>query len=482
MTSLERGWSLLFKAFPFLHAVRDRIRIKALRQLIDEDHPAIREYRESLPVCAPPTISPAAEKNEEPRGGSGLPRGDMALMKSPGIEAEPKRAERADFDGVELKWANLRWARLSGSSFQGAELEGSNLIEAVLRGANLRGANLRGAHMMRADLRGADLRGADMTRANIAGASVEGASFDERTRLPVSERAAQTRGMLRDQKPSRGAVRFTWNIHWSCNYRCSYCFFDGEWAELGKRNKIASVEEWTARWRAIREQYGRCYLTINGGEPFAYPNFIELLERVSEIHWPINVTTNGSLHLEEFVRRIDAQKVSLSLSFHPQYWTIEEMLAKVAHLREKGAHIGCLNFVAYPPFLKDLPGYVSAFEERGESLKVIPFVGTYEGVRYPEGYTDKQKETIGMEDGWIEGKRHRGMQCRAGFRSALILPDGKVTRCGQVGDRGVFGDFFDPGFSLLASAAPCDEDFCPCDEWKVIPDETAPETAGAYLP
>jgi len=29
---------------------------------------------------------------------------------------------------------------------------------------------------------------------------------------------------------------------------------------------------------------------------------------------------------------------------------------------------------------------------------------------------------------------------------------------------------------------PCDEQFCPCDEWKVIPDEKPPEKAGAWLP
>jgi len=37
-------------------------------------------------------------------------------------------------------------------------------------------------------------------------------------------------------------VRFTWNIHWSCNLRCAYCFFDGHWAEYGKRNVYKSVD------------------------------------------------------------------------------------------------------------------------------------------------------------------------------------------------------------------------------------------------
>ena len=46
----------------------------------------------------------------------------------------------------------------------------------------------------------------------------------------------------------------------------------------------------------------------------------------------------------------------------------------------------------------------------------------------------------------------------------------------------MFGDFFDPGFSLMEKPMPCDAELCPCDEWKVIPDERPPETADAWLP
>ena len=45
--------------------------------------------------------------------------------------------------------------------------------------------------------------------------------------------------------------RVTWNLHWSCNYRCSYCFFDKRWKELGRRNVYKTVDEWMALWRRI---------------------------------------------------------------------------------------------------------------------------------------------------------------------------------------------------------------------------------------
>lgn len=280
---------------------------------------------------------------------------------------------------------------------------------------------------------------------------------------------------------SNVTTRFTWNIHWSCNYRCTYCFFDGHWAEYGRRNVYKTVDEWMVQWKRVHELYGRVYITINGGEPFAYPNFIEIIRRLSGLHWPINITTNTSLHLDDFAATIDPAKVSVSVSFHPQYHAIPEFLERLKRLRAKG-FLGCNNFVAYPRDLHLLPEVVSSFAAAGESVKVIPFVGEYEGVRYPDGYTKQQKALLGMGEDWVDNKRPKGRVCVAGSRSALLLPDGQVTRCGQIGDRGIFANFFAPEFSLQKEPQPCGEEFCPCDEWKVIPDEKAPAVPGAWLP
>src|SRR5690348_9626851 len=107
------------------------------------------------------------------------------------------------------------------------------------------------------------------------------------------------------EAPVQPKIRLTWNIHWSCNYRCSYCFFDAQWGELAKRNVYKTVDEWRIHWSRIHERYGRAYILINGGAPFTYPNFVELIYRLSQIHWPINISTNTSLHLEEFMDRVD---------------------------------------------------------------------------------------------------------------------------------------------------------------------------------
>ena len=188
------------------------------------------------------------------------------------------------------------------------------------------------------------------------------------------------------------------------------------------------------------------------------------------------------------LRRVDHAKVSLSLSFHPQYHTLREFLATVRSVREGGAQLGCLNFVAWPPMLADLTSILEAFTAADESLKVIPFVGEWRGARYPDAYSQDEKTRLGMtaaepgEKDWLESKRHKGMLCRAGHAAALLLPDGEVTRCGQIGDPGIFSNFLVEDFRLLDAPAPCGVEFCPCDEWKVIPDEKAPAHAGPWLP
>jgi MoaA/NifB/PqqE/SkfB family radical SAM enzyme len=229
----------------------------------------------------------------------------------------------------------------------------------------------------------------------------------------------------------------------------------------------------------MSQQYGRCYIVINGGEPFTYPGFSEIVLRISRLHWPINITTNTSTGLEEFAALADPAKISISLSFHPEYHDIEKFTGTMTRLRQKG-FTGCNNIVAYPPFLPRLAAQLKRFEEAGHPVKINPFIGGYQGRNYPESFSPEEKALIGMDKGWGERKRRKHLECGAGHNSALILPDGNVTRCGQAGDGAIFANFFDPDFRLLEAPSPCAEEFCPCDEWKTLPD-ASPEGTSRYI-
>lgn len=265
-------------------------------------------------------------------------------------------------------------------------------------------------------------------------------------------------------------VRFTWNIAYDCNYRCSYCFFEGKWEEYRKRNVYLSPEEWFRYWEKISNRYGLPYIIITGGEPFIYPGFIELVKKISAVSYHINISSNSSGDLKAFVEEIDPGKVSLSLSFQPEFDGIEDFKEKVVFIRSHGFD-GCINFVAYPPFLKDIERYRNEIASIGESLKVIPFFGEFQGKAYPGSYTKEEQCPIGIDDAWFKKVRKKGSLCQAGQNTALIFPDGKVARCGQIGEDMLLGDFFESGFKLLDKPLPCEAEYCPCEEGRVMPED-----------
>ncbi|MBI4678186.1 MAG: pentapeptide repeat-containing protein [Elusimicrobia bacterium] len=98
--------------------------------------------------------------------------------------------------------AFLAYADLSGADLSGTDLNGAYLLRANLAGANMREARLNGAHLAKADLRGADLTGAvaDFTY-------FQGAEYDERTRLPFSDKEAGDRGMVKKEAGTRRGTK-----------------------------------------------------------------------------------------------------------------------------------------------------------------------------------------------------------------------------------------------------------------------------------
>ena len=168
-------------------------------------------------------------------------------------------------------------------------------------------------------------------------------------------------------------IRFTWNISYDCNYRCSYCFYADKWGKHKYKTLYLSVGEWMRLWSAIYDKYRNIFLIITGGEPFIYPNFIEIIDKLSQLGLSINITTNTSTNLDMFVGRMNPEKVSLSLSFHKEFETLESFIEKVKLIRSCNFQ-GCLNLVAYPPFLNEVKYFKDRLlEETGENFKVVAF-------------------------------------------------------------------------------------------------------------
>jgi len=73
-------------------------------------------------------------------------------------------------------------------------------------------------------------------------------------------------------------VFFSWYLNNECNYKCIYC------KPQDIKTAFISVDKWIEIWDGIYAQYGSGHIHISGGEPFIYPNFIELITLISKKH------------------------------------------------------------------------------------------------------------------------------------------------------------------------------------------------------
>ncbi len=264
-------------------------------------------------------------------------------------------------------------------------------------------------------------------------------------------------------------VKFTWDIHYKCNFRCPYCWFYRDWGRLSRKNLYLSPEEWFKHWEKIHKKYKEVHIEITGGEPFLYPNFIELIKLLSTIH-TIKITNNLSGDIERFAREIDPERVNLDLNFHALFSDLEPLIKKVLILKDAGFKCG-VCYLAYPPQMKQIDHYRKRFEKDSINFALAAFWGEYQGKKYPESYTPEEAELIKPFLGDIDriayhlkGESPKGRLCYAGYRSAVLQADGNIVRCGPLAHQ-VIGSILDEDFSLHSEPQSCEAEACPCNEY-----------------
>ena len=237
--------------------------------------------------------------------------------------------------------------------------------------------------------------------------------------------------------PKRRVV-FAWDMHYSCNFRCPYCFYTtAGWTELAQRNMYKTPEEWGAIWKRIYGKYDRCQLRVTAGEPFTYPDFVEVVAEVSKWH-DVQITTNCSYteQMKKFVYGVDPKEVELDCTFHPLQGNFETFVNNVLLLRHN-KFTANVCYLAYPPQMPQMGEYKKKFTERGIYMNMAIFWGRYKDNDYPFAYTEEEKkwikEVIGYEVGPetvnLDPLPINGKICGAGQRYAVIHANGKVYRC-----------------------------------------------------
>ncbi len=153
-------------------------------------------------------------------------------------------------------------------------------------------------------------------------------------------------------------VHWNWEIILPCNYRCRYCVVHNESASF----LTLPVEEWRKIWGRMFKLYGCCQVRFAGGEPTIYPDFINLVAMILEMH-TVDITTNLSFDVEEWIKKVPAQGIAISGSLHLDHVEPGEFLKKLLILRDRGNQLISASLVAYPPTLHRVEPIREMFEE-----------------------------------------------------------------------------------------------------------------------
>jgi organic radical activating enzyme len=261
----------------------------------------------------------------------------------------------------------------------------------------------------------------------------------------------------------------SWLITNFCNFHCSYCFGGGS-------QQIK--EKWDIKLiiKTLKQTGEKWCIGITGGEPFAYPEFVDICKQMVDNDIKLWIDTNLSIDssFKEFVARISPDMVeNLYIASHIEEREkrsgINSFFDKLNILRENRFPFE-INYVLHPRMIKRFYNDAEQFQKRGFSLLPKPFQGIYKFRTYPESYSPREKQLILKHDPEAFRRslfRSRGLLCNAGSSMVRLTSGGVFTRC--VADSTVIGNLQD-GISLLKNPAKCKSIYCPCFGWDLIED------------
>jgi len=270
-------------------------------------------------------------------------------------------------------------------------------------------------------------------------------------------------------------VFFTWDITYECNYKCSYCAFGGAPNAYKPHPTLyLEVPKWIKIWEEIYKRYGSCEIHFAGGEPFLYPDFMNLIENLSEIH-TLEFSTNFFWKPEEFIKKIKPDRARIGLSFHPEFAEFNLFIQKALRLKEAGFEVW-INYVAYPPYMDKIENYKNISKENGIEMSILLFKGKYNNMDYPDSYNEKERAILRKfsTSTWSkkstdfllnETIKPNSKICRMGQMYAKIYSNGDVFRCCAKGAEKL-GNLVNGNFVLLEEAKECYIEECPC--WKCM--------------
>jgi len=258
--------------------------------------------------------------------------------------------------------------------------------------------------------------------------------------------------------------RLNWVITQECDFNCFYCIQK----DIDKSAKLVvySPKEIKAFFDKTQVSW---LIMITGGEPFKYPNFVDVCAELVPKHI-IQITTNlNDEKIFDFANRIQPENVhSITASYHKLMRRgnnqVNDFIDKCLYLKQKGFPL-LVNYVSHPLSLPNMVADIKFFNELCIDTYALAFRGTYNGKVYPQAYTKKEIDMISryIADN-IELKfaynelNYFGYYCAAGRSYFFMDKLGNVSRCVTLHKK--LGNLFNNDFKIDNKIKPCIASYC----------------------
>lgn len=255
--------------------------------------------------------------------------------------------------------------------------------------------------------------------------------------------------------------KLIWCFNNYCNFSCEYCFSKDLFGKIIPPEFAAdNIAE------AFAKTKKSWLITLTGGEPFLYKNFVGLVEELIKKNTVAFSTNLSTDNIDEFIDRIDPSKILLiNASYHPEYRNkinepSDSFVKKVLKLQENNFEI-IVTHVAYPPFLPQLKAQFDHLKKQGiKNISALAFRSIYNNTKYPDAYTEEEIEIIARnsidqsELKIAKGETDfHGHYCNAGNNFFFMDNKGNIQRCGSISKR--YGNLFNGSFKPETKPKPC---------------------------
>ncbi len=254
-----------------------------------------------------------------------------------------------------------------------------------------------------------------------------------------------------------------WKSNQRCNFDCEYCFCSKE--ELSREHPLCGRFS-PARIAGRFDGTGRSWtIFMTGGEPFLYPDFLELCRELARNHFLALNSNLSTSNVARFAGEIDPSRVrTINASFHERVLErsgkMGDFVSNVLRLQSGGFPVK-VEYVAYPPLFGRIDRDIRALREAGvRTVNLKVYRGTFGNRLYPRDYSLDERALFlreGQDPAEIEFITEpfafRGRPCRTGTDFLFMGMDGRIRRCPA--SSASYGDFLGGRYALDPRPRPC---------------------------